>query len=48
MRLNNNRERTFIEEIYLPEIVRGLSVTMGHFIKNILNPKIIKSMIILR
>ncbi len=29
------RRYTFLERIYLPEVARGLSVTMGHFLKNI-------------
>ncbi|HCC48453.1 MAG TPA: NADH-quinone oxidoreductase subunit I [Elusimicrobia bacterium] len=35
----NNRPLNFLERIYLPEIARGLAVTMRHFFKNLFSPK---------
>jgi NADH-quinone oxidoreductase subunit I len=31
--------RTFVEQAYIPEIVKGLSVTMRHFFKNTFNKR---------
>ncbi len=33
-KLVNRPERTFMEQAYIPEIVKGLGVTMRHFFKN--------------
>lgn len=35
----NNRPLNLLERIYLPEIARGLAVTMRHFFVNLFNPK---------
>lgn len=35
----NNTPLNLLERIYLWEIARGLSVTMGHFFRNLFNPK---------
>jgi len=34
----NNRPLNFLERIYLPEIVRGISVTARHFFTNLFRP----------
>jgi NADH-quinone oxidoreductase subunit I len=38
-KLVNKPGRTFSEQTYVPEIVRGLSVTMRHFFKNTFNKR---------
>lgn len=37
-KISRSEKLTLWERIYLPEIVRGLSVTISHFIKNLLHP----------
>jgi len=35
----SNKRYSLIERLYLPEILRGLTVTGRHLVKNLLNPK---------
>ena len=35
----NNRPLTFLERIYLWEVVKGIGVTARHFFENLLNPR---------